>query len=35
MDVVKAAEDFRQDFQRLHDEIAKVIVGGETQDDHP
>ncbi|NUM56179.1 MAG: AAA family ATPase [Candidatus Hydrogenedentes bacterium] len=30
MDVVKAAEDFRQDFQRLHDEIAKVIVGGET-----
>lgn len=30
MDVVKAAEDFRQDFQRLHDEISKVIVGGET-----
>ena len=29
MDVVKAAENFRQDFQRLHDEISKVIVGGE------
>ena len=29
MDVVKAAEDFRQDFQHLHDEISKVIVGGE------
>jgi len=29
MDVVKAAEDFRSDFQRLHDEVAKVIVGGE------
>ena len=30
MDVVKAAEDFRSDFQRLHDEVAKVIVGGES-----
>lgn len=30
MDVHKEAEEFRQDFQRLHDEIAKVIVGGES-----
>ncbi|HRI86856.1 MAG TPA: AAA family ATPase [Candidatus Hydrogenedentes bacterium] len=30
MDVVKAAEEFRHDFQRLHDEISKVIVGGES-----
>mgnify|MGYP003507612726 FL=1 len=30
MDVVKAAENFRQDFQKLHDEISKVIVGGES-----
>ncbi|MDZ4861452.1 MAG: MoxR family ATPase [Candidatus Hydrogenedentes bacterium] len=29
MDVVKEAEEFRQDFKRLHDEISKVIVGGE------
>ncbi|MBX7255596.1 MAG: AAA family ATPase [Candidatus Hydrogenedentes bacterium] len=30
MDVHKEAEEFRQDFQKLHDEIAKVIVGGES-----
>ena len=29
MDVQQAAEEFRQDFQKLHDEIGKVIVGGE------
>jgi len=29
MDYEKAAADFRSDFQRLHDEIAKVIVGAE------
>ncbi|MCP4641288.1 MAG: MoxR family ATPase [bacterium] len=28
MDVKATAEEFRQDFQRLHDEVAKVIVGG-------
>jgi MoxR-like ATPase len=29
MDVQQAAAEFREDFQRLHDEVAKVIVGGE------
>ncbi|MCC6490818.1 MAG: MoxR family ATPase [Candidatus Hydrogenedentes bacterium] len=29
MDYQKAAEEFRGDFKRLHDEIAKVIVGAE------
>ncbi len=29
MDFQKAAEEFRADFQRLHNEIGKVIVGGE------
>ena len=29
MDYQKAAEEFRADFQRLHDEIGKVIVGAE------
>ena len=30
MDVHKDAEEFRNDFQKLHDEIAKVIVGSES-----
>ena len=30
MDVQEAANAFRDDFKRLHDEIAKVIVGGES-----
>ena len=32
MDVQQSAAEFREDFQRLHDEVAKVIVGAE--DDH-
>ncbi len=30
MDVHKDAEEFRNNFQKLHDEIAKVIVGSES-----
>lgn len=30
MDVHRQAEEFRTDFQKLHDEVAKVIVGGES-----
>ncbi len=30
MDVHKETERFRDDFKRLHDEVAKVIVGAET-----